>query len=316
MSSNTSTRPGPLLGVVHRGVGVAQQLLRTFLTGCRQRDPDARTDVHLGAAHDQRADDRREKTLGDLDRLLPRRLARQVLAQHGELVTAEPGDGVAGPDHRLELARHRDEQLVAGVVTQAVVDVLEPVEVEEGDANRRLRPPAPRDRLTEPVEEQQTVRQPGERIVHRLVREPFLERLALDRDRRELREQHEDLAMLVVGQAGLGNEHVERAEHGVAVAGEDGDRPRRVQTVRLERRHDARPNACPSLTSPTNTGFPEMRRRTTEPDDGGDTACRRATRRAGGVGAAPRGRSVAPSPSSSMIAQENRGNWSSSASRS
>ena len=60
----------------------------------------------------------------------------EVFAQHGELVAAEARDGVAGPDDRLELARHLDEQLVTGIVAEAVVDVLEPVEVEERDADR------------------------------------------------------------------------------------------------------------------------------------------------------------------------------------
>ena len=120
-----------LLGVVHRGVGVAEQLLRALVARRRQRDADARADEHLGAAHDHRPDDGREQPLGDLDRLLARGLVGQVFAEDRELVAAEAGDGVAGPDHRLELARDRDQQLVAGVVAEAVVDVLEAVEVEE-----------------------------------------------------------------------------------------------------------------------------------------------------------------------------------------
>ena len=220
-----------LLRVVHRGVGVAEQLLRELVARSRQRDPDARPHEHLGAAHDSRADHGGEEALGDLDREIASGIRRQVLAQDRELVAAEPGDRVARSDHALELPRDLDEQLVAGVVAQTVVDVLEPVEIEERDTDGRFGAATPRDRLPEPVEEEQPVRQARERVVHRLVREPLLERLALDRDRRELREQEEHLALLVVGEPRLGHEYVERAEHRAAVARDDRDRPRRVQPV-------------------------------------------------------------------------------------
>ena len=99
-----------------------------------------------------------EQALRDLDRQLARRVGREVLAQDRELVAAEPGDGVAGTDHAFERAGDRDEELVARVVAEAVVDVLEAVEVEERDADGRLRALAARDRLAEPVDEQQAVR--------------------------------------------------------------------------------------------------------------------------------------------------------------
>src|SRR6059036_863989 len=60
-------------------------------------------------------------------------LARGVLAQDGELVAAEPAEGVVGTQRRGhprgDLAQHR----VAGVVAEAVVDALEAIEVEEDD---------------------------------------------------------------------------------------------------------------------------------------------------------------------------------------
>ena len=147
-----------------------------------------------------------------------------VRSSHSTVNSSPPKRATVSPGRITDssLRATVDEQLVAGIVAQAVVDVLEAVEVEEHHADARLRALATRDRLTQPVEEQQTVREPGERVVHRLVREPLLERLALDRDRRELREQEEDLPVLVVGKARLGREHVERAEHGAAVAREIG----------------------------------------------------------------------------------------------
>ena len=127
-------------------------------------------------------------------------------SSHSTVNSSPPNRATVSPGRitASSLRGDRDEELVAGVVAQAVVDVLEAVEVEEHDADARLRALAARDRLTQPVEEQQTIREPGERIVHRLVRELFLERLALDGDRRELREQEEDLPVLVVGEARLG----------------------------------------------------------------------------------------------------------------
>ena len=60
-----------------------------------------------------------------------------VLEQHGELVAAEPRDGVAGAQAGLEPPRDRHQQLVARGVAEAVVDDLEAVEVEEERRRRR-----------------------------------------------------------------------------------------------------------------------------------------------------------------------------------
>ncbi len=69
--------------------------------------------------------------------------------QHGELVATEPGESVVGQTRVLRLGSQRlpvalvfaddplqpfrrfDDQLVAGGVAEAVVDVLESIEVEE-----------------------------------------------------------------------------------------------------------------------------------------------------------------------------------------
>jgi hypothetical protein len=53
-----------------------------------------------------------------------------ALDEHGELVAAEAGDGVA-PAHALEQAlADGGQELVAGLVAERVVDRLEPVEVD------------------------------------------------------------------------------------------------------------------------------------------------------------------------------------------
>ena len=93
------------------------------------------------------------------------------------------------------------EQVVAGAVTERVVHELEAVEVEEHHDRRYAAAPVrDRDRVREPVDEELPVREPGERIVQRAVREQrFDVLLALagrarhaDRDREHERTERAD----------------------------------------------------------------------------------------------------------------------------
>ena len=61
-------------------------------------------------------------------------------ADDGELVAGETGDDVTGFQHLGQPTADLDEQVVAGMVAQRVVDLLEPVEVEHDDerAHRAL----------------------------------------------------------------------------------------------------------------------------------------------------------------------------------
>ena len=100
------------------------------------------------------------------------------LHQHRELVAPEPGRGVPLADGVTQALTGDHEQLVAHLVPQAVVDVLEVVEVEVehhdrlGRAHRALA-----QRVHQPVPEQLAVGQPGQRVVERLVGELLLEPL-------------------------------------------------------------------------------------------------------------------------------------------
>src|SRR5205807_7576479 len=98
------------------------------------------------------------------------RLAR-VLEQHGELVAAESREGVAGPAGVLEALRDLLEELIAGVVAERVVDLLEAVEVDQQHGERVRRALGPRERLVEPVAEERAVREPGQPVVEGLPRE-------------------------------------------------------------------------------------------------------------------------------------------------
>ncbi len=105
---------------------------------------------------------------------VPQRL-RGVLvrkqADHDELVAADAGDRVAGPHRQLQLLGRGDQQLVTQRMAVAVVDRLELVEV--GQHHREHTVPASEllQPVVEAVGEQGPVRQPGQRVVQREVRE-------------------------------------------------------------------------------------------------------------------------------------------------
>ena len=76
--------------------------------------------------------------------------AVEVLADHHELVAAQPGHGVGGPHRVLETRRQRREELIAGSVPERVVDELEVIEIEQDDGDCPLVAPAAGERAGEP----------------------------------------------------------------------------------------------------------------------------------------------------------------------
>ncbi len=100
------------------------------------------------------------------------------LQQHGELVPAEPGDGVTGPHQVDQAGGHLAQQLVAGVVSEAVVDRLEAVEVQVEHDRRGCAPPPPPHGVVEPFAEEHPVGEPGQRVVQRLSGQLLLRLLA------------------------------------------------------------------------------------------------------------------------------------------
>ena len=109
---------------------------------------------------------RRLDSFGDRDRVAH---VGDVLQQHGELVAAEARDRVLGPHARLHALSDGDQQPVAGVVTEAVVDRLELVQVEEQDGDRGPAAVGPLECVVEAVREQRAVGKLGERVVEGLV---------------------------------------------------------------------------------------------------------------------------------------------------
>ena len=99
--------------------------------------------------------------------------------QDGELVAAEPSHGVARAELRLEAFGDDFEQLVARVVAQAVIHLLEAVEVDQQNGENTTRSLGARERLVETVTEERAVRHPGQAVVERLPGQLLLEPDAL-----------------------------------------------------------------------------------------------------------------------------------------
>ena len=101
-----------------------------------------------------------------------------VLAQHRELVAAEPGGGVAGAQQGGEPVRELDQHGVTGGMAEPVVHRREAVEVEIEQMARSGVAAAVGQVVADPLGEQCAVRQPGQRIVQGLVAELGLALLA------------------------------------------------------------------------------------------------------------------------------------------
>src|SRR5207248_159458 len=90
----------------------------------------------------------------------------QPVEQDGELIAAQSSDRVGRPQATFKPPRERDQQVVADTVTEAVVDVLEAVEINEEDGEQVVGAAARvLDGEAEVVEQERAIRQPRQRIV-------------------------------------------------------------------------------------------------------------------------------------------------------
>ena len=163
------------LGRVHGGVGVAEQVTGVLPAHRHGGDADAGPRVERAPAQAEGLGQRRQDALGGAHRL---HLVVDVLEQHGELVAPQPADGVPRSQAAAQALADQDQELVADAVTEAVVDVLEVVEVDEEGGDRRVRASAG-DGVLDPVLEEGPVGQVGERVVEGHVGELVLQRPAL-----------------------------------------------------------------------------------------------------------------------------------------
>ena len=121
------------LRAVQRHVGIAEQFFAGIAVTGRDRDADA------GPDHGFKAIDlvRLAQGLDDLDRTRADVVRRHVAPEdHRELVAAKSRHQIVLACIRRETRSHQRQQLVAGVMTEGIVDVLEQIEIdaEHGDA--------------------------------------------------------------------------------------------------------------------------------------------------------------------------------------
>jgi hypothetical protein len=95
---------------------------------------------------------------------------------------------MAAYGHAQSLRDH-DEHLVARDMGVVVVDVLEPVQVDEHEAQQRARPRPPGQRVMQPLEQHRAVGHAGERVLKRQLLEPSLRLLGPRPQRRMLDRQ-------------------------------------------------------------------------------------------------------------------------------
>ncbi len=86
-----------------------------------------------------------------------------------ELVASEPGDRVGGAQDLLQAIPQLLEQLVAGMVAEGVIDLLEAVEVHHQDGDPPALPARRENRLLDSVAQQRPVGKTREGIMERLV---------------------------------------------------------------------------------------------------------------------------------------------------
>ena len=151
-----------LLGEAHGQVGVAEQVLGGPRAGVRDGDADADANGDVVPVDVERRPELVFYLPGDL---LGRLGHGARLEEQCELVAAEPSQGVAGAHDQQEPVRHRHQELVTGGVTEAVVDGLELIEVQEQHGHEVGASLGLLKGAVDVVEEQHPVGEPGQRVV-------------------------------------------------------------------------------------------------------------------------------------------------------
>ena len=169
------------LGFVHRQVSALEQFVHFHALAPEQRDADARRAVVVvPAQHDGLVDVGQQlfRHALHLQRCLGA-VARQVFQHHHELVATEARHRIALAHRGHQTPRHLDEQFVAHVMAQGVVEHLEVVQVDEQQRALLARALAQHHGALQPVKQQAPVGQTGERIVESQTLDLLLGLLAL-----------------------------------------------------------------------------------------------------------------------------------------
>ena len=143
---------------------------------------------------------RRHQLAGDAGDFLRTRHIRQ---QHRELVAAKPRDHVGRTQALAQTASNRLEQLVADRVAKTVIDELETVEVEIEHGCLLVRAIEARENLVEPLLKPRAVRQAGQCIMMRHMRDPSFRLPALG----DIHTRHQHRGLVAIGQPARIHQH-------------------------------------------------------------------------------------------------------------
>ena len=170
------------LGAIHRRVGVAQQIVGRGRRIAVARDADAERHEHLVPLHAEALRERAVQTVGHFRGAVG---LAQAAEHDDELVAAHAAQRGAG--HQLSRAasardaRHRvgaaqaavepprglDQQFVAGVVAEAVVDHLEAIEIQEHHDHLEVGMPLRMlEQAAQAIHQQHAVGEPGQGVGH------------------------------------------------------------------------------------------------------------------------------------------------------
>ena len=121
---------GLVLDAIHRDVGVLAQLLEARAMVRIEADADRGGGKDLRALDEERRLQLVDEEVDEFGNLV---LAQHRRQQQEEFVAGDSGQRVGAPQIARQALRHLDQQRIAGGVAVVVVDVLEVVDVEEGE---------------------------------------------------------------------------------------------------------------------------------------------------------------------------------------
>ncbi len=170
---------GELLRPVHGHVRAAHQRPGITSVSGGERDPDAAVHVQGQGADVDALGQRRPDAARDRQRVGGTPRCRRE--QDRELVPAEAGDRVAGPGGPAQPYGDLAQHVVAHVVTQRVVDLLEPVEIHQQQREPPAVPLNLPQRPGDPVVQEDPVGQAGQRVVQGLAADLLLGVVPFDR---------------------------------------------------------------------------------------------------------------------------------------
>ena len=159
-----------VLGGVHGDIRVSDELL-ALPRARTEHDADARAKDDLAPGDRNRSSELVEQSLREADSLV----LGDLLEQERELVSAKSRHRVARADNAVESPRDLLQQLIAGVVAETVVYLLEAVEIDQQDGEQLVGALGTGKSLVEPVTKEGAIRETGQVVVEGLMRQLLFE---------------------------------------------------------------------------------------------------------------------------------------------